>query len=263
MFKKKAKVISNVMQKGGVAKTTTSKNEVEILGKNFKVLGIDNDQNADFTDSFISKKLIERSGSKTLYDVYIKNASIKDVKVKITENIDLVPSSIMLANVDIELSSKLSREFVLRKALQEVIYDYDYIVIDCSPSLSMTTINALVASDFTTYVTQLEYFSMQGINQLQKTVDMVKEINSDLQEVGLILTMADSTNHVKDVLEELKTTNYNILGMIDRSTIVRDSIMAKQAVFQFDENHKTAVQYDEFVNNLLKEIEVSNGKKNS
>ena len=258
-MKKKATVVSYVMQKGGVAKTTTGKNSAEILGKEYKVLAIDNDQNADFTDSFTSKKLIEKNGSKTLYDVYIKGASINDVKIKITDNIDLVPSSIMLANVDIELSSRMSREFVLRKAIQEVIYDYDYIIIDCSPTLSMTTINALVASDYTVYVTQLEYFSMQGLTQLQKTVDMVKEVNTELKDIGLILTMADSTNHVKDVLDELESTGYNILGTIDRSTIVRDAIMAKQAVFQFDSNHQTAKQYEEFVNNLVKEIEKNNG----
>jgi chromosome partitioning protein len=100
---------------------------------------------------------------------------------------------------------------------------------------------------------------MQGLTQLQKTVDMVKEVNTELKDIGLILTMADSTNHVKDVLDELESTGYNILGTIDRSTIVRDAIMAKQAVFQFDSNHKTAKQYEEFVNNLVKEIEKNNG----
>lgn len=132
-----------------------------------------------------------------------------------------------------------------------MIYDYDFIIIDCSPSLNMTTINALVASDFTIYVTQLEYFSMQGLEQLQKTVDMVKEINSELKDLGLILTMADGTNHVKDVLDELKDSSYKLLGTIDRATLVRDSIMAKQAVFQYEKNHKVANQYQEFVDTLL------------
>ncbi|WP_054639979.1 AAA family ATPase [Lactococcus fujiensis] len=88
--------------------------------------------------------------------------------MQITENIDLVPSSIMLANVDIELTAKMSREYILKKAIDKVRSDYDYIIIDCSPSLSMTTINALVASDYTVFVTQSEYFSKQGLRQLQK-----------------------------------------------------------------------------------------------
>lgn len=251
----KATVISFPMQKGGVGKTTTSRNVAGILGENYKVLAIDNDQNADFTDTFTSKKVIEKSGQATLYDVYIKDALIDDVKIKINDNIDLVPSSIMLASVDVELSARMSREFVLRKAIEKVIYDYDYIIIDCSPSLNITTINALVASDFTVYVTQLEYFSMQGIEQLQKTVNLVKEINPKLTELGLILTMADDTNHVRDIKTELSESNYDLLGTIDRATLVRDANMAKQAVHEFSKKHKVAGQYQSFVDRLLKKME--------
>lgn len=251
---KNAKVISFPMQKGGVGKTTTSKNVAEILARDFKVLAIDNDQNADFTDTFTSKRIIENSNALTLYDVYIKGSEISDVKMKITDNLDLVPSSIMLANVDIELTARMSREYILKRAIDKVRTEYDFIVIDCSPSLSMTTINALVASDYTAFVTQSEYFSKQGLIQLQKTVDMVKEININLKELGLVLTMVDSTNHVKEVIEELKEENYTILGKIDRSTVVRDSIMTKQAVYQAYPNHKTALAYEELVENILEKI---------
>ena len=236
------------MQKGGVGKSTSSKNEIEELGKKFKVLGIDNDQNADLTDSFTSKKVVERSGAKTLYDVYTKGASIRDVRMSITDNIDIVPSNI-------ELSSKMSREFVLKKAIDEIKEEYDYIIIDCSPSLSITTINALAASDGAIYITQLEYFAKQALEQLEKTVNLVKEINPNLETLGLLLTMSDSTNHVKDMIEELKESDYRILGQIDRATVVRDSIMAKQAVFQYDSSHKVAKQYHDFVNNMIKELE--------
>lgn len=110
----KAKTIANIMQKGELESQLLQKWNWRIR-KKFKVLGIDNDQNADLTDSFTSKKVVERSGAKTLYDVYTKGASIRDVRMSITDNIDIVPSSIMLANIDIELSSKMSREFVLKK----------------------------------------------------------------------------------------------------------------------------------------------------
>ena len=231
------KVISDVMQKGGVGKTTTTKNLIEELGRKYKVLGIDNDAQADCTDTFMSKKVVELSGQKTTYDIYMNDASIDDVKVKISENIDFVPSNILLANVDVELSSKLSREFVLKKAIDKVKDQYDFIVIDCAPSLSIATINALVASDAAVYVTQVEYFSMQAIGQLQNTVNMVKEINQNLKVLGLLLTMVDETNHVKDVIEELTDTNYEVLGEIDRRTAVRDSIVAKKAMFQYDPTH--------------------------
>lgn len=251
----KATVISFPMQKGGVGKTTTSRNVAGILSQNYKVLAIDNDQNADLTDTFTSKRIIEQTDQPTIYDIYINKSSINDVKIKITDNLDLVPANITLANVDVELSSKLSREFILKKAIAEVASEYDYVIIDCSPSLNITTINALVASDYTVYVTQLEYFSMQAINQLQKTVNLVKEINPTLKELGLILTMADDTNHVRDIKQELGESEYKLLGTINRATLVRDANMAKQAVFEFSKKHKVARQYQAFVDNLLSKME--------
>ncbi|MCT1175235.1 ParA family protein [Pediococcus pentosaceus] len=251
----KATVISFPMQKGGVGKTTTSRNVAGILSQNYKVLAIDNDQNADLTDTFTSKRIIEQTDQPTIYDIYINKSSINDVKMKITDNLDLVPANITLANVDVELSSKLSREFILKKAIAEVASEYDYVIIDCSPSLNITTINALVASDYTVYVTQLEYFSMQAINQLQKTVNLVKEINPTLKELGLILTMADDTNHVRDIKQELGESEYKLLGTINRATLVRDANMAKQAVFEFSKKHKVARQYQAFVDNLLSKME--------
>lgn len=253
--KAKATVISFPMQKGGVGKTTTSRNVAGILSQNYKVLAIDNDQNADLTDTFTSKRIVEQTDQPTIYDIYINKSSINDVKMKITDNLDLVPANITLANVDVELSSKLSREFILKKAIAEVASEYDYVIIDCSPSLNITTINALVASDYTVYVTQLEYFSMQAINQLQKTVNLVKEINPTLKELGLILTMADDTNHVRDIKQELGESEYKLLGTINRATLVRDANMAKQAVFEFSKKHKVARQYQAFVDNLLSKME--------
>ncbi|KZU18601.1 ParA family protein [Lactiplantibacillus plantarum] len=253
--KAKATVISFPMQKGGVGKTTTSRNVAGILSQNYKVLAIDNDQNADLTDTFTSKRIVEQTDQPTIYDIYINKSSINDVKMKITDNLDLVPANITLANVDVELSSKLSREFILKKAIAEVASEYDYVIIDCSPSLNITTINALVASDYTVYVTQLEYFSMQAINQLQKTVNLVKEINPTLKELGLILTMADDTNHVRDIKQELGESEYKLLGTINRATLVRDANMAKQAVFEFSKKHKVARQYQVFVDNLLSKME--------
>ncbi|KZU18130.1 ParA family protein [Lactiplantibacillus plantarum] len=251
----KTTVISFPMQKGGVGKTTTSRNVAGILSQNYKVLAIDNDQNADLTDTFTSKRIVEQTDQPTIYDIYINKSSINDVKMKITDNLDLVPANITLANVDVELSSKLSREFILKKAIAEVASEYDYVIIDCSPSLNITTINALVASDYTVYVTQLEYFSMQAINQLQKTVNLVKEINPTLKELGLILTMADDTNHVRDIKQELGESEYKLLGTINRATLVRDANMAKQAVFEFSKKHKVARQYQAFVDNLLSKME--------
>lgn len=254
--RKRAKVLSSAMQKGGVGKTTTTKNlgfNLSLFGK--KVLLVDNDQNADTTDSCVSKLVVEESGQPTIYDVYMGRASINDVKIKVSENIDLVPSSVDLASVEVELSSMIAREFKLKKALEEVIYDYDYILIDCSPSLSISTINALVASDATIYIVQLEYFSMNAIRVLQKTVDIVLELNPSLEVLGLLLTMSDGTNHVKEVKEELEDTDYEVLGVISRSTTVRDAIMAKQAIGEFEPNHKTALEYKEFAENVLSKME--------
>lgn len=173
----------------------------------------------------------------------IHSYSIDESFMDVTESLNLFYPDIKDKYVQMDrLAQKLQREVLARTGL--------YITVGMGDNPLLAKI-AIVASDITIYVTQLEYFSKQGLEQLQKTVTMVKEINPELNDMGLLLTMNDNTNHVKDVIEELEESEYDILGKIDRATLVRDSIMSKEAVFQLDPEHKVAKQYQDFVNKIL------------
>ncbi|PZL77493.1 ATPase [Enterococcus plantarum] len=251
-----ATVISFAMQKGGAGKTTTVKNTmVELAKLNKKVLGIDIDAQGSLTIGCTNAIALSKAKSATMSDIFLNGAKLSDIIIPIEENIDIAPALISLANVDLSLASQIAREHFLRRALTEVKDDYDFILIDCPPSLSLLTVNALTASDFVVYVVQLEYFAFEGLIQLEKTVAQVQGINENLKVLGIIETMSDRTNHTSDISDSL--TNYNSLGKIDRATDVRDAIMNKQAISQYIPGHKVANQYEQFAKNMIAAVELA------
>jgi len=200
-----AKVVAVANQKGGVGKTTTAINlSACIAYRGKRVMIVDNDPQANTTSGLgINKREIEQ----TIYDVIIRNASIKNIltKTKI-ENLDLCPSNIELAGAEIELVPMMSRETRLKDAIEQIKIEYDYIIIDCPPSLGLLTINSLTAADTVLVPIQCEYYALEGIGQLMDTIKLVqKHLNPSLAVEGILLTMYDPrTNLSVQVLEEVE-----------------------------------------------------------
>lgn len=199
------KIISVANQKGGVGKTTTSVNLgacLAYIGK--KVLLVDTDPQGNATSGAgIDKGDVQQC----IYDVLVDDVEIKDVvKPTEVEGLFSVPATIQLAGAEIELVPTISREVRLKRALAEVKDDYDFIIIDCPPSLGLLTINALTASDTVLIPVQCEYYALEGLSQLLSTVRLVqKHLNHELMIEGVLLTMLDArTNLGLQVIEEVK-----------------------------------------------------------
>ncbi|MFC2149836.1 ParA family protein, partial [Candidatus Auribacterota bacterium] len=199
------KVISIANQKGGVGKTTTAVNLSAILSKaEKKVLLIDFDSQGNAT-SGVGVRLSE--GQKTVCDFLNEGQDKKSCLYKTSfENLELIPSQKNLAGVEIELVNMEKREGFLKKALEEIKHEYDYIIIDCPPSLGLLTINALVASDSVIIPIQTEYYALEGLSQFISTIDLIKNsMNPNLIIEGILLTMSDiRTKLSKEVINEVK-----------------------------------------------------------
>lgn len=199
------KIIAIANQKGGVGKTTTSVNLgacLAYIGK--KVLMVDIDPQGNATSGAgIEKADVEQC----IYDVLVDDVAAREViKPTKVENLYAIPATIQLAGAEIELVPTISREVRLKRALDEVKNEYDYILIDCPPSLGLLTINSLTAADAVLIPVQCEYYALEGLSQLLNTVRIVqKHLNNDLKIEGVLLTMLDArTNLGIQVIEEVK-----------------------------------------------------------
>ncbi len=199
------KIIAVANQKGGVGKTTTSVNLSACLAYlGSRVLLVDIDPQGNATSGVgIDKADVDEC----VYDVLVDDVDAASViKTTIVEKLDVIPSTIQLAGAEIELVSTISREVRLKRALEQVADKYDFVVIDCPPSLGLLTINALTASDSVIIPVQCEYYALEGLSQLLNTVRLVqKHLNKDLMIEGVLLTMLDArTNLGLQVIEEVK-----------------------------------------------------------
>jgi chromosome partitioning protein len=200
-----ARIIGIANQKGGVGKTTTSVNLgacLAYIGK--RVLLVDTDPQGNATSGIgIEKAEVDQC----IYDVLVDDVEAKNViKSTSVENLYAIPATIQLAGAEIELVPTISREVRLKRALEEVRDQFDYIIIDCPPSLGLLTLNALTASDSVLIPVQCEYYALEGLSQLLSTVRLVqKHLNQDLKIEGVLLTMLDArTNLGLQVIEEVK-----------------------------------------------------------
>jgi chromosome partitioning protein len=200
-----AKVIAIANQKGGVGKTTTAVNLSSCLAyKGKKVVIIDIDPQGNTTSGLgIDKNVIEKS----TYDIIINDEEIERALIKtVIENLFICPSNINLVGAEVELVSVISRETRLKTALRDIKEKYDFILIDCPPSLGLLTLNALTAADTILVPIQCEYYALEGLSQLMNTVKLVqKHLNPSLDVEGVVLTMFDArTNLSIQVVEDVK-----------------------------------------------------------
>ena len=198
------RIIAIANQKGGVGKTTTSINlSASLAAKGKKVLVIDTDPQGNTTSGFgIEKNELEN----TIYELILGECSIRDCIISnIIKNVSVVPSNVNLAAAEIELIGVDKKEYILKNEVDYVKDDYDFIIIDCPPSLNMLTINSMTTADSVLVPIQCEYYALEGLSQLIHTINLVKErLNPDLRIDGVVFTMYDSrTNLSMQVVENV------------------------------------------------------------
>lgn len=200
-----AKVLAFVNQKGGVGKTTSAINVASFLALDgHKVLLIDSDPQANATSGIgIDPRKLERG----VYDVIIGQQQMRDALFQSpVENLHIVPATIALAGASVELVGLSQREYRLQQALQAVLPYYDYVIIDCPPSLELLTINALVAAEEVVIPVQCEYYALEGLTQLLNTIELIQgNLKPELKVKGIVLTMFDKRNKLSlEIVQEIK-----------------------------------------------------------
>jgi len=249
------KIIAIANQKGGVGKTTTSVNLAASLGVlEKKVLLIDADPQANASSGLgVNVENVEGG----TYQVLEHTLSAKDAIVKTSSpNVDIIPAHIDLVAIEIELVDKQDREYMLKKSLVEIKDDYDYILIDCAPSLGLITLNSLVAADAVIIPIQCEYFALEGLGKLLNTIKSVQKIhNSDLEIEGLLLTMFDSRLRLSNqVVDEVRKHFSSMVfdTIIRRNTRLGEAPSYGESIIAYDATSKGAVNYLNLAQELLK-----------
>lgn len=249
------KIIAIANQKGGVGKTTTTVNLAASLGVlEKKVLLIDADPQANASSGLgIDVDAVEIG----TYQVLEHTALINDAIQKTTSpNVDIVPAHIDLVAIEIELVDKEQREYMLQKSLTKLTTKYDYILIDCAPSLGLITLNSLVAADSVIIPIQCEYFALEGLGKLLNTIKSVQNIhNSDLDIEGLLLTMFDSRLRLSNqVVEEVRKHFSTMVfdTIIRRNTRLGEAPSYGESIIAYDATSKGAVNYLSLANEIIK-----------
>lgn len=250
------KIIAFANQKGGVGKTTSAVNiaaDLGYLGKKTLLVDCDPQGNA-------SSAVGAKSAKITLYDVMLSGAPIKEaIQSTKFKGLDVLPSDMNLAAADIALADQNKRENKLKEAFLPIKDEYDYVILDCPPSLSLITLNALTASDYVTVPMQCEYFALEGLSQLIFTIKQVRRLyNPDLDLLGVILTMYDGRlNLTVQVMEEVKK---HFPGKLFKNSIPRNVRLSEapshsKPINYYDKFSRGALNYMEVTRELISRVE--------
>lgn len=257
----KCEVIAIANQKGGVGKTTTTFNlGVALAHAGKRVLLIDSDPQGDLTTYMgihdpdnipvTLSTLMERS-------IRDEDINSNESILKHEEGVDLIPSNLELSSMEVSLVNAMSREYTLKNCISDLKNKYDYVLIDCMPSLGMITINALACADKVIIPVQSEFLAAKGMSHLMNTVIKVrKQINPELKVGGILLTMVDGrTNLSKDIAQELKSTYGTVFKLYDtqipRGVRAAESSRMGESVLSYDKTSKVAQKYIDFAKEVL------------
>lgn len=253
-----AKVITVFNQKGGVGKTTTNVNlsaALAMMGK--RVLVIDNDPQGNCTSGLgIDKNQVQFS----IYDALVQGeAPLSCIMQTAIENLDIIPSNVELAGAEVEMINLENREGRLKEILDEVKHGYDFVMIDCPPSLGLLTINSLVGADSVLIPIQCEYYALEGVSQLVSTYELIrKSLNPYLKIEGVLLSMFDGrTNLSIQVVEEVKKYFSGLVyqSMIPKNVRVAEAPSFGQPVIIYDPKSKGSVAYIDLAEEFIKRNE--------
>lgn len=249
------KIISVANQKGGVGKTTTTINLAAALGEaGKKVLVIDMDPQGNTTSGIgVDKNETEN----TIYELMLGECSIKDaILTKVYKNVSLIPANVDFAAAEVELIGLEKSEYILKKAVDEIKDKYDYILIDCPPSLSTLTVNALTTSDSVLVPIQCEYYALEGLSQLIHTINLIRQrLNNKIGIEGVVFTMYDSrTNLSAQVVENVKANfAYKVFDtVIPRNTRLAEAPSYGMPVLEYDPKAAGSDAYRALAKEIIK-----------